>query len=133
MNSHSARAWKLPAFAVFYILASYLAAGMSHHLLMLYPPTWQSPEWQTALYMEYTGWLSPVYMEYTFMWFSDYALLSVPAWMLFHGGLLFTGMRYYRSGLSGWGWGLALFTLLCSTVGGIGVSALFLMLEIHGY
>lgn len=121
MNSHSARAWKLPAFAAFYILASYLAKTLSHALYH-------------DLYSDYPSeWLYQTWYSYIHMWFDDYALLSVPAWLLFHGGLLFTGMRYYRSGLSGWGWGLALFTLLCSTVGGIGVSALFLMLEIHGY
>lgn len=115
MNSRQshARAWKFPAFAVFYILVSYLADALGRVL-----SSNDSSEWPYQM-----GY------QYVYMWFSTYALLSAPAWILFHLCLLFTGLRYYRSGSSRWGWGLTLSALACSAAGGYCVDMLFLMLE----
>lgn len=108
-----ARAWKLPVFAVFYVLVSYLADTLGRILL----------------YRNSSEWLCQMWFQYVHMWFSTYALLSAPAWLLFHGSLLFTGIRYYRSCLSRWGWWLVVSALACSAAGGYCVDMLFLTLE----
>lgn len=108
-----AHAWRLPAFVLFYILLNYLADA-----------------WGQALANKIMAdWLNMLWVRYYFMWFNPSMWLAIPAWLLCHAGLVYSGLRYYRSGLPRWGWRLVIFGLLCTPAMGYCVVMLSLMLE----
>lgn len=106
-------AWKLPAFVLLYIIVSYLADAWGH----------------TSINGNTSEWLHRAWYYYLHMWFSTYKWLSIPVWLLLHWGLLRMCQQYYLSGLPRWGWGLALFGMLCSVTGGYCVNMLYLLIE----
>lgn len=95
-------AWKLPVFAFFYIVASYLAAGFAHVLgyALPYNECWQE-----------------VWNAYATTW-SHFTWPFLPLWLLSHGCLLLVCIRYYSTGTRRNGFWLMLFTFLCSATGG---------------